>query len=370
MSPLKKLFATASVLGAIAPTLLASPSLAQSFNNPDPYFSDAANHWAAACIEGVGSEGLMKGYLDGRFLPNGTMTRTEFAAVMAKAFPNAPTVRERPNFADVAADFWGREAIATAYERGFLTGYPGNVFKPAQPITRAQAVVVMANAQRLTLAENGPADSRLVLRSFLKDWRQVPEWGSDAIAAAIQKGIVTNYPDANQLRPSDSITRGEATALLCRANEQGTDARYYVPARYVASFIDPPELQYLGEFPTEESGGIFQRTTVNDQMLFLGTSDGVAELWKTDGTVEGTRQVRELQIAQPDSSNLRANFAAFSGTSNLAAADTDPTNQSVTEYWIQTQQSLQQSGATRKHVSENLAQRSDRIRYSACRFSG
>ncbi|MEM8504337.1 MAG: S-layer homology domain-containing protein [Cyanobacteria bacterium P01_D01_bin.1] len=331
---LQRLSAKAFIFSAIAPTLLASPSLAQTFNNPYPIFSDAADHWASACIEGVGNEGLMKGYLDGRFLPDGTMTRAEFAVMMIKAFPNAQTVREAPNFSDVAADFWGSGAIQAAYERGFLAGYPGNVFKPSQPITRAQAIVVMANAQRLMLAENGPEDSQFVLRNFLRDWRQVPDWGSDAIAAAIQRGIVVSYPEASRLRPSDSITRGEATALLCRTNQQGTDARYYVPANYITGFVDPPELRELREFPTEFVSIFFQRTVLNDQMLFAGDNDGVAELWTTNGTVEGTQRVQTLQIEQPDGAVLRATDPIFNRT-------TDPSGDSG--LWIQTEQAFRQA---------------------------
>ena len=329
------------MIGAIAPTLLALPSLAQNFDNPYPQFADAGDHWATACIEGAGNEGLMKGYLDGRFLPDGTMTRAEFAAVMVKAFPNAQAVRAAPNFLDVAANFWGRDAIAAAYERGFLTGYPGNMFKPTQPITRAQAIVVMANAGGLTLAENGPEDSGLVLRSFLRDWRQVPGWGSDAIAAAVQKGIVVNYPDANQLRPSASITRGEATALLCRANEAGTDARYYVPAQYVASFIDPPALTLLGEFPLEFSNIFLQRTVENGQMFFTGNNNGVAELWRTNGTIDGTQLVRALQTVQPNGERIQTTDATVYAT--ISSEETGNSSAELaTELWIMTRQAFRQ----------------------------
>jgi ELWxxDGT repeat protein len=332
---------SARILSLCAASAFVAPaSLAQTFNNPNPIFSDAANHWASACIEGVGNEGLMTGYLDGRFLPDGTMTRAEFAAVMVKAFPNAQTIRDEPNFSDVAADFWGKGAIASAYERGFLAGYPGNVFKPAQPITRAQAIVVMANTQQLMLAENGPQDSGLVLRSFLQDWRQVPEWGSDAIAAAIQKGIVVNYPKANQLRPSDSITRAEATALLCRSNASGTDARYYVPAQYVATFIDPPELNLLGEFPREFGSLLFQKAVLNNQMLFSGDNNETAELWTTDGTVVGTQRIRDLQMVLPGGREIRATSAELS---ILYAETTDAENQTATELWIRTQQAFRQA---------------------------
>ncbi len=342
MCVLKKLSAKALLLSAIAPTLLTSPALAQTFNNPYPRFADAADHWAAACIEGIGNEGLMQGYLDGRFLPDGSMTRAEFAAVMVKAFPDAPVVRAAPAFSDVAANFWGSDAIKAAYERGFLTGYPGNVFQPAQPITRAQAIVVMANAGSLTLAENGPNNSELVLRSFLRDWRRVPGWGSDAIAAAVQSGIVVNYPDANQLRPSVNITRGEATALLCRANETGTDARYYVPAKYVASFIDPPALTLLGDFPVEFSNFLLQRVVENDQMFFTGNNSGVAELWRTNGTVDGTQRIRSLQMERPNGEEILTTDATVYITANSERIGALAT-ELATRLWIVTRQAFRQS---------------------------
>ncbi|MBE9059896.1 S-layer homology domain-containing protein [cf. Phormidesmis sp. LEGE 11477] len=349
-----KLSTKALLLSAIAlstEALLALPGLAQSFDNPYPRFSDASDHWATACIEGVGEAGLMKGYLDGRFLPDGTMTRAEFAAVMIKAFPNAQTVREAPSFVDVAEDFWGSQAIRDAYERGFLAGYPDSTFKPAQPITRAQAVVVISNAQRLTLAENGPTDSQQVLRSFLRDWRQVPEWGSDAIAAAIQTGIVVNYPDANQLRPSASITRGEATALLCRTNVEGTDARYYVPAKYVTSFIDPPALTFLREFPTEFSDLLSQRFVINGQIFFAG-NNGTAELWKTDGTVDGTQRVRALQMTQPNGETVQTTDASIYGTIPTEATDSEA--DSAAELWIVTRQAFRQSGQSESSIQAGI----------------
>ena len=62
--------------------------------NDSSVFSDTDDHWANLFIDGIGTEGLMRGYLNGIFRPDRTMTRSEFAAVMIQAFPNAPSLRE------------------------------------------------------------------------------------------------------------------------------------------------------------------------------------------------------------------------------------------------------------------------------------
>ncbi|PZO09527.1 MAG: hypothetical protein DCF25_21540 [Leptolyngbya foveolarum] len=143
----------AVAIALFAPFSVSLPSQAQDIPLYSSQFTDTQTHWANVCIEGLGAEGLMKGYPDGSFKPDGTITRAEFAAVMIKAFPDALKVRKTPNFSDVGAGFWGRSAIATAYQIGFLSGYPDNTFKPNQAITRAQAMVVIANAQQLSPGE-------------------------------------------------------------------------------------------------------------------------------------------------------------------------------------------------------------------------
>ncbi|MGC1309584.1 MAG: S-layer homology domain-containing protein [Phormidesmis sp.] len=294
----------------------------------DYQFGDAANYWAAACIEGAGGEGLMKGYLDGRFRPEGTMTRAEFAAVMIKAFPTATKVREAPDFLDVARDFWGRGAIAAAYERGFLTGYPDNTFKPAQPISRAQAIIVIANAQGLSPTD----ESEAILRRYFEDDGEIPNYAKGAIAAATQQQLVVNYPNIQRLRPNANITRGEATALLCRTNAAGSDARYYVPAQYVAAFGNGTEASeklepiLLKEFSQQSSSGLLYATATLPEptpavdytalkQLFFSANDGQngEELWITDGTPAGTRLFLDVAPGLDDSGQPKSSAPQFVG---------------------------------------------------------
>ena len=296
-------FLYAAVIALAAPFPFAISSSAQNLRIDRSQFTDTTDHWAKLCIEGMGTEGVMKGYLDGRFRPEGTMTRAEFAAVMIKAFPNAPQIRESPDFPDVAADFWGREAIAQAYKRGFLTGYPDGTFKPAQAINRTQAIVVIANAHQLPSSQ-GAEDSKAVLRQHFDDAAAVPAYAEEAIAAATRSALVVNYPAVRQLRPDANITRGEATAFLCRLNAAGTDARYYVPDQYVANFgqgtdADLKPESVLTEVTGSVSGLLDTFAILNEEMYFFinGEEEGT-EIWVSDGTVVGTRAVHQPEDTQ------------------------------------------------------------------------
>lgn len=268
----------------------------EAYNN-SVVFSDTDDHWANLCLDGMGTEGLMRGYQNGSFRPDRTMTRTEFAAVMVQAFPDMPKLREAPNFVDVADDFWGKKAISTAYEKGFLTGYPDNTFKPAQPISRVQSIVVLANTQKLSPSTNSEA----ILQQYFDDATAVPTYAKGLTATATQQALIVNYPTVSELRPNDDITRGEAAALLCRLNSAGTDARYFVNDQYIANFgsgldnIELPESTVLHSITTSVYGLLHTHAPLRDNLFFFIGNN----LWTSNGTPTGTQLISSLETIEP-----------------------------------------------------------------------
>lgn len=107
-----------------------------------PVFSDVdqtSSYYTA--IQAVTSYHLMQGYPDGTFRPNAAMTRAEFVSMLAKY--GQPVTSDGTDFADVPADYWAADAIATAAASGWLEGFTDGKFYPDAPITRAQAVVIL-----------------------------------------------------------------------------------------------------------------------------------------------------------------------------------------------------------------------------------
>lgn len=207
-------------------------------------FSDTKNYWANTCIDQLKSQNLVTGYPDGRFQPNSTLTRAEFAVLMLNAFPNAPVKRSAIAFKDVLTSYWAYKAIRDAYQREFFSGYPDGTFQPSQPIPRVQSLAVLANAANLGV----PEQPEQVLQRYLDDAQQIPSYAKNAIAAATNGRIAVNYPTVRQLKPNQSSTRGEVAAFLC----QSLRLARTIPTQYIAGnsklFAIEPESGGIGFF--------------------------------------------------------------------------------------------------------------------------
>lgn len=104
-------------------------------------FKDLSNtRWSATAISYMNELGLIKGYPDGNFKPEKSITRAEFAA-MATRFANL-FGGGLQGFVDVPYTHWANDVIAKAASAGWVSGYPDGTFKPENKITRAEVVSI------------------------------------------------------------------------------------------------------------------------------------------------------------------------------------------------------------------------------------
>jgi parallel beta-helix repeat protein len=172
-------------------------------------FQDIQGHWAQAYIQALAARNVITGFPDGTFKPSDPVTRAQFATIIAKAFTPAPR-RAATNFSDVAKSFWGYGAIQTAAQGGFMAGYPGGTFSPEQKIPRVQVLVAIANG-----LEFGAGDVSGLSR--FQDATTIPSYASTAVAAALSRQVVVNYPTVTQLSPNREATRAEVAAFVYQA---------------------------------------------------------------------------------------------------------------------------------------------------------
>ena len=108
--------------------------------NPTTKFKDANNKWYSDEINYAVSKGFIKGYSDGTFKPNQTITRAEFAQMISvfvkDGYPGSS------NFKDVKGH-WASDAINELYGNKNIKGFPDGTFKPNQKLTRAEAVTIL-----------------------------------------------------------------------------------------------------------------------------------------------------------------------------------------------------------------------------------
>lgn len=172
-------------------------------------FRDVQGYWAKPYILALIAKKIIAGFPDGTFKPNEPVTRAQFATIVSKAF--SPTSqRASLDFSDVKRNFWAYQPVQTAYQGGFMTGYPGGIFKPQEQISRVQVLVSLANGLNL------PSGNPNAL-SVYKDASQIPNYASGPVAAATERQLVVNYPTPSQLNPNRQATRAEVAAFVYQA---------------------------------------------------------------------------------------------------------------------------------------------------------
>ncbi|WP_195724280.1 S-layer homology domain-containing protein [Paenibacillus monticola] len=170
-------------------------------------FSDVTGHWAEVSIQQALSMGMVKGYTDGTFQPNHTVTRAEFAVMLMNVLKPQGAGADL-TFTDTATiGAWAQTAVAQAVQTGMITGYEDGGFRPNTEITRAEMAVILAKA----LGES----TEVKLTTSFADDKEIPVWAKAGVDFVKQAGIVQGKGD-NEFAPQDSATRAEAVTVLLK----------------------------------------------------------------------------------------------------------------------------------------------------------
>jgi hypothetical protein len=109
-------------------------------------FSDVpSDAWFFNTVNYAAEEGIVSGYSDGTFKPANPMNRAEALKVITLAL-EVPSVDVTLPFSDVAETDWFYPYVKNAYGNCIVKGKTSSQFKPADAITRAEAVKVFVES--------------------------------------------------------------------------------------------------------------------------------------------------------------------------------------------------------------------------------
>lgn len=176
-------------------------------------FPDLEQHWSREDVNYLASLGVIHGRAmeDGSvcFDPDSPVSRMEFAVMLCRWLKLDPvSASEEPAFADEAAlPDWALDSVRTAAAYGLIQGErtsEGTVFRPRDPMTRAQAATVLG---RTLEAGRMGADLAFADAEDTPDWAlgYVSELGFLGVLRGDQNGL---------LHPNDPLTRAQAAKLL------------------------------------------------------------------------------------------------------------------------------------------------------------
>lgn len=188
------------------------PAPTQPITQPIKFLDVPDDFWARPYIDALSARSIITGFAGKYFRPTQPVTRAEFATLLQEAFNINPPQIAANKFKDVPSDFWATPAIDLATKSRFLKGYPGDVFRPEQEISRAQALVALASGLNLA-TKSSPTQT---LQSY-QDAAQIPKYATEKIAAATEAGLVVNHPNPKLLNPNGAATRAEVAAIIYQA---------------------------------------------------------------------------------------------------------------------------------------------------------
>ncbi len=139
-------FSPSKVLSrAEAATIMAKILELEVSEGEKPTFTDSQDHWATPYIAAVEKAGVIKGEGNGKFNPNGQMTRAAMATMLVQAYQLEKKVHEElPTLFPDVKDHWGEKFINILVGMGISSGVDGRRWQPDRSITRAEAAQLVA----------------------------------------------------------------------------------------------------------------------------------------------------------------------------------------------------------------------------------
>ena len=120
--------------------LLSSEAL-EAFKTTENTFTDVdSDAWYNLAVSTLAKAGVISGYPDGSFNPNGKITRAELVSIATRFFTTIEVGDSK--FSDIAGH-WAAKAIDEAYIKGIIKGYSDGTFRPDQAVTRAEAMKIV-----------------------------------------------------------------------------------------------------------------------------------------------------------------------------------------------------------------------------------
>lgn len=200
----------ASLMAFCLLALNAVPALAAAKMSEAKIADVSETYWAAKEIATVVSNNIMTLDEQNRFNPEVEVSRICFVKSLLKLLSNDNlNVSVANSFSDVAADDANYSDILRSQQLGLVYGYPDGTFKASQLMSRAETQSVISHITKEKISDTS------ALKTFA-DYKSVPAWATQVYAKTIEYGIYVNYPNSNELRPNDILTRAEAAVLLAK----------------------------------------------------------------------------------------------------------------------------------------------------------
>ena len=188
-------------------SLAVSVSAATTPNRKTTDFRDFdRSAWYAEAVSAAVDNGLLYGKSATVIDPNGDMTRAEMATIINRSF-GCYKAADISQYKDVSKSKWYYKDVALAVQMGTYNGRSASSMAPDAPISRQEAMTVVARALELDYDSYSKTDL-----SVFSDRSEISNWALPYVRAMIGADYI--HGRTKGLEPLDNITRAEFAQIF------------------------------------------------------------------------------------------------------------------------------------------------------------
>ena len=188
-------------------SLAVSVSAANTVNRKATDFRDYdRTAWYAEAVSAAVDNGLLYGKSSTIIDPNGDMTRAEMAAIINRSF-GCYKAADISQYKDVSKSKWYYKDVALAVQMGTYNGRSSSTMAPDAPISRQEAMTVVARALELDYDSYSKTDL-----SAFSDRSEISNWALPYVRAMVGADYI--HGRGKILAPQDNITRAEFAQIF------------------------------------------------------------------------------------------------------------------------------------------------------------
>ena len=152
-----------------------------------PFTDVSKNDGCYDAVDYLYSKGIMNGTSSTKFSPNGELTRAMVVTILYRA-QGEPAVHTSGSFKDVAAGCYYTEAVEWAAANNIVKGFTDGTFKPDKSVTREQLAAFLSRFAQYNDAKIIEADGQLSTDAVVSGWaRKNVEWAvAESILTSVQ----------------------------------------------------------------------------------------------------------------------------------------------------------------------------------------
>ena len=162
--------------------------------------------WYAEAVSAAVDNGLLYGKSATVLDPNGDMTRAEMAAIINRSF-GCYKATDISQYKDVSKSKWYYKDVELAVQMGTYNGRSSSSMAPDAPITREEAMTVVARALELDYDAYAKTDL-----SKFADEKNISSWALPYVRAMVGADYI--HGRTKGLEPLDNITRAEFAQIF------------------------------------------------------------------------------------------------------------------------------------------------------------